>query len=75
MINDWNNLTSDIVTSSSLNSFESAADNYFYDFRLCFTVIVFEVIIISVAALFVYYCIYVIEQVYRLLSLNLELQS
>ena len=31
VINDWNNLTSDIVTNSSLNSFESAADNYFYD--------------------------------------------
>ena len=33
MINDWNNLTSDIVSNSSLNSFKSAADNYFYDFR------------------------------------------
>ena len=31
-----------------------------------------DVIIISVATLFVYYCMYVIEQVYRLLSLNPE---
>ena len=34
VINDWNNLTSDIVTNSSLNSFKSAVDNSFYDFRL-----------------------------------------
>ena len=29
VINDWNYLTSDIVTNSPLNSFKSAADNYF----------------------------------------------
>ena len=33
IINDWNNLTSDSVTNSSLNSFKSAVDNYFCDFR------------------------------------------
>ena len=31
VINDWNNLTSDIVGNSSLNNFKSAIDNYFYD--------------------------------------------
>ena len=36
VINDWNNLTSDIVTDSSLNSFKSAVDNYFYDCRFMF---------------------------------------
>ena len=35
-INDWNNLTSDIVENSSLNSFKSAVDNYFYDFKFMF---------------------------------------
>ena len=33
VINDWNNLTSDIVGNSSLNNFKSAIDNYFYDYR------------------------------------------
>ena len=32
VINDWNNLTSDIVENSSLNSCKSAADKYFYDY-------------------------------------------
>ena len=36
VINDWNNLTSDIVENSSLNSFKSAVDNYFYDFKFMF---------------------------------------
>ena len=36
VINDWNNLTSDIVEKSSLNSFKSAVDNYFYDFKFMF---------------------------------------
>ena len=36
VINDWNYLTSDIVTNSSLNSFKSAVDNHFYDFRFIF---------------------------------------
>ena len=31
VINDWDNLTSDIVGNSSLN--HAAIDNYFYDFR------------------------------------------
>ena len=75
VINDWNNLTSDIVTNSSLNSFKLAVDNYFYDF--IFIVNVFNVNIISVAnfVCVLLYCIYVIEQVYRLLSPNPELQS
>ena len=34
VINDWNNLTSDIVFS--LNSFKSAVDKYFYDCRFVF---------------------------------------
>ena len=33
MINNWNNLTSDIIENSFLNSFKLAVDNYFYDFR------------------------------------------
>ena len=33
VINDWNNLTSDVVGNSSLNNFKSSIDNYFYDFR------------------------------------------
>ena len=33
VINDWNNLTSDIVGNSLLNNFKSAIDNYFYDYR------------------------------------------
>ena len=36
VINDWNYLTSGIVTNSSLNSFKLAVDNYFYDFRFTF---------------------------------------
>ena len=36
VINDWNNLTNDIVTNSSCNNFKSAVDNYFYDFRFMF---------------------------------------
>ena len=36
VINDWNNLTSDIVENSSLNSFKSTVDNYFYDFKFMF---------------------------------------
>ena len=36
VINDWNYLTNDIVTNSSLNSFKSAVDNYFYDFKFIF---------------------------------------
>ena len=35
-VNDWNNLTSDVVTNSSLNSVKSAVDNYFHDFRFMF---------------------------------------
>ena len=31
VINNWNNLTSDIVENSLLNSFKLAVDNYFYD--------------------------------------------
>ena len=42
VINDWNN--HDIVENSSLNSFKSVVDNYFYDFIFCF---IFNVIIIS----------------------------
>ena len=41
VINDWNNPTSDIVTNSSLNSFKSVVDNYFYDSDLYFIVNVF----------------------------------
>ena len=33
VINDWNNLTSDIVGNSSLNNFKSVIYNYFYDYR------------------------------------------
>ena len=33
VINDWNNLTNDIVGNSSVNNFKSAIDNYFYDYR------------------------------------------
>jgi len=29
VINDWNNLTSDIVETSSLNNFKSTIDDYF----------------------------------------------
>ena len=36
VINDWNNLTSDIVGNSSLHGFKSAVDNYFYDFKFMF---------------------------------------
>ena len=36
VFNDWNNLTSDIITNSALNSFKSVVDNYIYDFRLMF---------------------------------------
>ena len=36
VINDWNNLTNNTVENSSLNSFKSAVDNYFYDFRFRF---------------------------------------
>ena len=36
VINDWNNLTNNIVENFSLNSFKSAVDNYFYDFRFIF---------------------------------------
>ena len=48
VINDWNNLTSDIVKTSSLNSFKSAIDKYFMTVDLCFIV---NVLIISV-----FYC-------------------
>ena len=34
VINDWNNLTSDTVTNSLLNSVKSAVDNYFHDFSM-----------------------------------------
>ena len=51
-------LTSDITTNSSLNSFKSAVDNYFYDFRFMFFIVnAFYVINISVDILFVYYYI------------------
>ena len=74
VINDWNNLTSDIVTNSQLNRFKSAVDNYFLTSDLCFIVNVLNVIIISVAN-FVCVLLYVIERVYRLLSFNPDLQS
>ena len=59
MINDWNNLTSDILTIIFMTS------------NLCFIVNVFNVIIINVDN-FVCVLLYVIERVYRLLSLNPE---
>ena len=36
VINDWNNLTSDIIENYSLNSFKLVIDNYFHDLRLVF---------------------------------------
>ena len=36
VISDWSNLKSDIVENSSLNSFKSAEDKYFYDCRFMF---------------------------------------
>ena len=72
VINDWNYLTSVIVTNSSLNSFKSAVDNYFYNFRLCFIGNVFNVIIIISVDNFICVLLYLIEQMYRLLSLNSE---
>ena len=36
VINDWNNLSNDIVETSSLNSFKSSVDKYFYDCRFVF---------------------------------------
>ena len=47
VIKDWNNLTSDIVTNSSLYSFKSAVDILFLTLDLCFIVNVFTVIIIQ----------------------------
>ena len=68
VINDWNYLTSDIVTNSSLNSFKSAVDYYSYDSSI---INVFNVIIISIDN-FICALLYAIERVYRLLSLNPE---
>ena len=62
-INDWNSLTSDVVTNSSLNSVKSAVDNYFMTSDLCLIVNVFNVIIISVDN-FACVLLYVIEWVY-----------
>ena len=67
VINDWDNLTSDNVENSSLHSFETAVDKYFYGFRFVFIV---NVIITSV-----FYYMHVIEWVYRLFSLNPTSQS
>ena len=64
--NDWNYLTSDIVTNSSLNSYKIAIDNYFYDFKLFYTLI-----IISIDN-FIRALLYAIERMYRFLSLNPE---
>ena len=51
------------MENSSLNNFKSAIDNHFYDFRFMLRV--------NFCLLYlIYICIYVIEWVYRVFSLN-----